>query len=64
MYISYPIIVALTFGINIYLSTRTTKADGGESDVAPVVQMVQLSLKFIARKSKDWFNETPIRASQ
>lgn len=40
MYIFYLIIVALAFGINIYLSTRTPKADGGESGVAPVVQMV------------------------
>lgn len=40
MYIFYLIIVVLAFGINIYLSTRTPKADGGQSGVAPVVQMV------------------------
>ncbi|MEA5459798.1 hypothetical protein VB796_12145 [Arcicella sp. LKC2W] len=40
MYIFYLIIVVLAFVINIYLSTRTPKADGGESGVAPVVQMV------------------------
>jgi hypothetical protein len=40
MYIFYLIIVVLAFGINIYLSTRTPKADGGQSGVAPVIQMV------------------------
>lgn len=40
MYVFYLIIVVLAFGINIYLSTRTPKADGGQSGVAPVVQMV------------------------
>lgn len=40
MYVFYLIIVVLAFVINIYLSTRTPKADGGQSGVAPVVQMV------------------------
>ncbi len=40
MYFFYLIIVVLAFGINIYLSTRSPKVDGGQSGVAPVVQMV------------------------
>ncbi|PWK17017.1 hypothetical protein LV89_04571 [Arcicella aurantiaca] len=40
MYIIYLIIVVLAFVINIYLLTKNPKADGGQSGVAPVVQMV------------------------